>query len=57
EPLDAICSASVVYLTMVDNTLSEYEDVRELADRAVKKALEGISNSDRRDRVSMILLQ
>ncbi|CAG8828959.1 37074_t:CDS:2, partial [Racocetra persica] len=57
EPLDAICSASVVYLAMVDNTLGEYEDVRELADRAVKKALEGISNSDRRDRVSMILPQ
>ncbi|CAG8552578.1 3371_t:CDS:2, partial [Scutellospora calospora] len=57
EPLDAICSESVVYLAMVDNTLGEYEDVRELADRAVKKALEGISNSDRRDRVSMILPQ
>ncbi|CAG8819077.1 17252_t:CDS:2, partial [Cetraspora pellucida] len=57
ESLDVICSASVVYLVIVDNTLSEYEDIRELAECTVKKALEGISNSNRRDKVLRILSQ
>ncbi|CAG8757051.1 2051_t:CDS:1, partial [Dentiscutata heterogama] len=57
ESLDAICSASFVYLAIVDNTLGEYEDVRELAERAVKKALKEINDSDRREKVSEILPQ
>ncbi|CAG8458172.1 13657_t:CDS:2 [Dentiscutata heterogama] len=51
ESLDAICSASVVYLAMVDNILDEYEDVRYLAERVVKKALKEINNSNRREKI------
>ncbi|CAH1767152.1 3507_t:CDS:1, partial [Entrophospora sp. SA101] len=48
EPLVAICSTFVVYLTMDDNTLGAYEDVEDLASHVVKKELKKMddSNSD-----------
>ncbi|CAG8492468.1 34787_t:CDS:2 [Racocetra persica] len=38
EPLDAICSASIVYLTMDNNTLGAYNDVKDLAEQARKSS-------------------
>ncbi|CAG8739982.1 15414_t:CDS:2, partial [Gigaspora margarita] len=57
KSLDAICSASVVYLAMVYNTLDEYEDDRDLAECAVEKALKEINDSDRKEKVSEVLSQ
>ncbi|CAH1759350.1 11996_t:CDS:2, partial [Entrophospora sp. SA101] len=53
--LDAICSATVVYLAMVDNSLGVYEDVRDLAGRAVEEALKIVDDSDRREKILNIL--
>ncbi|KAF0388109.1 hypothetical protein F8M41_011131 [Gigaspora margarita] len=50
KSLDAICSASVVYLAMVYNTLDKYNDDRDLAERAVEEALKEINDSDRKYR-------
>nr|CAG8585418.1 12343_t:CDS:2 [Entrophospora candida] len=57
EPLVAICSTSVVYLMMDDDTLGSYEDVEDLVSHAVKKALKKMddSNSDQRDKIMDIL--
>ncbi|RIB06402.1 hypothetical protein C2G38_2046818 [Gigaspora rosea] len=57
KSLDAICSASVVYLAMVYNTLDVYEDDRDLAERAVEEALKEINDSDRKEKVSEVLSQ
>ena len=32
ESLDTLCGASVIYLTIEDNTLPPYNDVREIVD-------------------------
>nr|CAG8608244.1 12493_t:CDS:2 [Entrophospora candida] len=59
EPLDAVCSASVVYLAMDNNTLGSYNDVKDLAECAVNSALGELNDSDsvRKERVSEILPQ
>jgi hypothetical protein len=39
ESFDTLCGASVIYLTIEDNTLPPYNDIREIVDRAVNSSL------------------
>jgi hypothetical protein len=48
EPLDVICPGSVVYLTIKNNTLDSYEEIRSLVDRTVRIISEKITDSERR---------
>ncbi|CAG8793459.1 14321_t:CDS:2, partial [Racocetra persica] len=57
ETFDAMCGATVVYLTMEDSTVPPYNIVRDLADRAVNSALTKIENPKRRMKVLEILPQ
>ncbi|CAB5394365.1 unnamed protein product [Rhizophagus irregularis] len=57
DTLDALCGASVVYLTIEDNVLPPYNKVRELVDRAVNSSLMKIDNLERRTKVLEILPQ
>ena len=57
DTLDALCEASVVYLTIEDNVLPPYNKVRELVDRAVNSSLMKIDNLERRTKVLEILPQ
>ena len=57
EPLDTLCGATVIYLTIEDNTLPPYDKVREIVDRAVSSTLSKIDNIVRRTKVLEILPQ
>ena len=57
EPLDTLCGATVVYLTIEDNTLPPYDKVREVVDRAVSSTLSKIDDIVRRTKVLEILPQ
>ena len=57
ELLDTLCGTSVIYLTIEDNTLSPYNDVREIVDRAVTSSLTKIKDLERRTKVLEILPQ
>ena len=57
EPLDTLCGATVVYLTIEDNTLPPYDKVREIVDRAVSSTLSKIDDIVRRTKVLEILPQ
>ncbi|GES74930.1 hypothetical protein GLOIN_2v1776328 [Rhizophagus clarus] len=57
DSLDALCGASVIYLTIEDNVLPPYNKVRELVDRAVNSSLMKIDNLERRTKVLEILPQ
>ena len=58
EPLDAVCSASVIYLAMDDNnTLDSYNEVRNLVDNMVNIALGKITDPVRKLKVLEILPQ
>ena len=57
ESLDTLCGVSVVYLTIEDNTLPPYNDVREIVDRAVTSSLTKIKDFERRTKVLEILPQ
>ena len=57
KPLNAICSASAIYLTIQNDTLGSYDEVRNLVDRAVNIALEKITDPERIMTVTGILPQ
>ena len=57
ESLDTLCGASVIYLTIEDNTLPPYNDVREIVDRAVTSSLAKLTDLERRTKVLEILPQ
>ena len=56
KSLDTLCGASVVYLTIEDNTLPPYDKVREIVDWAVNSSLAKL-NLGRRSKVLEILPQ
>jgi len=57
DSLDALCGASVVYLTIEKNVLLPYNKVRELVDRAVNSSLMKIDDLERKNKVLEILPQ
>ena len=57
ESFDTLCGASVVYLTIENNTIPPYNDVREIVDRAVTSSLAKIKDLGRRTKVLEILPQ
>jgi uncharacterized membrane-anchored protein YjiN (DUF445 family) len=57
ESLDTLCGASVIYLTIENNTLLPYNDVREIVDRAVTSSLTKINDVERRTKILEILPQ
>ena len=57
EPLDTLCGATVVYLTIEDNTLPPYDKVQEIVDQAVSSTLSKIDDIVRRTKVLEILPQ
>ena len=57
ESFDTLCEASVIYLTIKDNTLPPYNDVREIVDRAVTSSLAKLTDLERRTKVLEILPQ
>ncbi|CAB4482011.1 unnamed protein product [Rhizophagus irregularis] len=57
DSLDALCGASVVYLTIEENVLLPYNKVRELVDRAVNSSLTKIDDLERKTKVLEILPQ
>jgi hypothetical protein len=57
EPLDAVCSMNVVYLTMNSNNLGKYEDVKTLADSAMNSALTKVTDIKWRIKILKILAE
>ena len=57
ESLDTLCGASVIYLTIEDNTLSPYNDVWEIVNWAVTLSLMKLTNLEWRTKVLEILPQ
>ena len=57
ESLDTLCGASVIYLTIENNTLLPYNDVWEIVDRAVTLSLAKLTDLERRTKVLEILPQ
>ncbi len=55
ESLDTLCKVSIIYLTIKDNTLPPYNDVREIVDRAVTSSLAKLTDLKRRTKVLEIL--
>ncbi len=49
--LDAICSATVIYLTRKETTLLPLLQVKDLTERAVNSSLSKINNFERRMKV------
>ncbi len=56
ESLDTLCKVSIIYLTIKDNTLPPYNDVREIIDQAVTSSLAKLTNLERKTKVLEILL-
>ncbi|CAH1770187.1 5332_t:CDS:1, partial [Entrophospora sp. SA101] len=54
---EAICGATVVYLTMEGTIIPPYNSIRDLADRVVNSALTKIENTERRTKVLEVLPQ
>ncbi|PKC54875.1 hypothetical protein RhiirA1_505154, partial [Rhizophagus irregularis] len=54
-PLDAICSATVIYQTMNRNDLLPYEEVIKIVESAVKSSLERIRDFQRKESVMEVL--
>ena len=57
ELLDTLCGASVIYLTIEDNILLPYNNVREIVDRAITSSLTKINDVERKTKVLEILPQ
>ncbi len=53
----AICSATVIYLSMEGASISVYNHIRELAERAVNASLTKITNYERKIKVLEVLPQ
>jgi hypothetical protein len=51
EPLDNLCDASAVYLTIENNILPPLEHVREIVDHAVNSSLLKIEENERNTKV------
>ncbi|GET66578.1 hypothetical protein GLOIN_2v1776328 [Rhizophagus irregularis DAOM 181602=DAOM 197198] len=56
-PLDAICSATVIYQTMNRNDLLPYEEVIKIVESAVKSSLERIRDFQRKESVMEVLTE
>ncbi|CAG8552639.1 14442_t:CDS:2 [Dentiscutata heterogama] len=56
-PLEAVCSASIFYLTMDGDKVGEYDTIRTLANNAVTSALPKIKDKNRKSQVLKILPQ
>jgi len=57
ESLDTLCGASVIYLTIENNTLLLYNDVREIVNQAITSSLTKINDVERKTKVLEILPQ
>ncbi|CAJ0926775.1 12681_t:CDS:2, partial [Entrophospora sp. SA101] len=57
EPLDILCGASAVYLTIENDTLPPLENVRDIVDRAVNSSLLKIEENERKTKVLEVLSQ
>ena len=57
ESFDTLCGASVIYLTIEDNTLPPYNDIREIVDRAVTSSLMKIKDLEQKTKMLEILPQ
>ncbi|CAG8585018.1 4653_t:CDS:2 [Funneliformis mosseae] len=57
ESLENICSATVIYLTIEGDILSDYNTIRDLTDRAVTSALLKINDDSRKLKVLEVLPQ
>ncbi|RHZ61201.1 hypothetical protein Glove_349g28 [Diversispora epigaea] len=57
EPLDTLCGASAIYLTIENNILSPLKNVRVTVDHAVNSSLLKIEESERRTKVLKVLSQ
>ncbi|UZO03971.1 uncharacterized protein OCT59_024370 [Rhizophagus irregularis] len=56
-PLDAICSATVIYQTMNRNDLLPYEEVIKIVESAVKSSLKRIRDFQRKESVMEVLTE
>ncbi|CAG8799299.1 8152_t:CDS:2, partial [Racocetra persica] len=56
-PLEAVCSASIFYLTMNGNKVDEYDTIRTLANNAVTSVLPKIKDNNQKSQVLKILPQ
>ena len=57
ESLDTLCGASVIYLTIEDNTLLPYNNVQEIVNQAITSSLTKINDVERKTKVLEILPQ
>ena len=57
EPLDSLCGASAVYLTIENNILPPLEHVREIVDRAVNSSLLKIEENERKTKILEVSTQ
>ncbi|CAJ0843190.1 19380_t:CDS:2 [Entrophospora sp. SA101] len=57
QPLDILCGASAVYLTIENDTLPPLENVRDIVDRAVNSSLLKIEENERKTKVLEVLSQ
>ena len=57
KSFDTFCGASVIYLTIEDNILPPYNDVREIVDQAVNSLLTKLTDFGQRTKVLEILPQ
>lgn len=57
EPLDSLCGASAVYLTIENDILPPLEHVREIVDRAINSSLLKIEESERKAKIMEVSSQ
>jgi hypothetical protein len=57
EPLDNLCGASAVYLTIENNILPPLEHVREIVDHAVNSSLLKIEENERKTKILEVSTQ
>ncbi len=57
EPLDSLCGASAVYLTIENDILPSLEDVRDIVDRAINSSLLKIEESERKAKIMEVSTQ
>ncbi|RHZ53199.1 hypothetical protein Glove_444g14 [Diversispora epigaea] len=54
EPLESLCGASAIYLTIENNILSSFEQVRDIVERAINSSLLKIEEIERKIKVSEV---
>ncbi|RHZ67779.1 hypothetical protein Glove_299g81 [Diversispora epigaea] len=57
EPLESLCGASAIYLTIGNNILSSFEQVRDIIERAINSSLLKIEEIERKIKVSEVSTQ